>query len=331
MQTRALGSTGLQVSVVGLGAWQIGGDWGTVADDDAIATLHAAVDAGVTFVDTADVYGDGRSELLVGRLLRERGGEGPGGRLVVATKAGRRLTPQVAEGYTRANLDAFVDRSLANLGVDRLDLVQLHCPPTAAYYDPEVYGAMAAIRDAGKVAHWGVSVEKVEEAQKAVEQPVVQTVQIILNAFRQRPADRFLADAAAADVGVIARVPLASGLLTGRLTRDSDFAEDDHRRYNRHGEAFDVGETFAGVPYEVGLAAVDRLRPIVGDGDMPVFALRWVLSQEGVTTVIPGASRPDQARANAAVGAEPPLAADQLAAVRAVYDELIQPHVHIRW
>ncbi|WP_370325767.1 aldo/keto reductase [Euzebya sp.] len=327
MQTRTLGRTGYEISEVGLGAWQIGGDWGHTSEEDAMATLHAAVDAGMTFIDTADVYGDGRSERLVGRLLADRDDVD----LTVATKAGRRLDPHTADGYTRENLEGFVDRSLSNLGVERLDLVQLHCPPTDAYYRPELYEALEAIRDTGKVAHWGVSVEKVEEGLKAITHPVVETVQIIFNAFRQRPADLFLDQAAARDVGVIVRVPLASGLLTGKLSRDSDFAADDHRNFNRHGEAFDVGETFAGVPYEVGLDAVDRLRPIAGDEPLVRFALRWVLSHPAVSVVIPGARNREQAGQNAAASDAGPLTDDQVAAVREVYEDLVAEHVEVRW
>ncbi|MEE8603137.1 aldo/keto reductase [Euzebya tangerina] len=331
MHTRTLGRTGLEVSEVGLGAWAIGGDWGEVSETDAMATLHAAVDAGVTLIDTADVYGDGRSERLVGQLLRDR----PEVDLVVATKAGRRLDPHEASGYDRTNLETFVDRSLTNLGVDQLDLVQLHCPPWETYYQRSTYEAMEAITAAGKVAHWGVSVEKVEEALKAITHPVVETVQVIFNAFRQRPAELLFREAAARDVGILARVPLASGLLTGKMSAETTFAEDDHRNFNADGEAFDVGETFAGVPFEVGLEAVERIRAILGDGAdtdaMVSFALRWILSFDAVSTVIPGAKRPEQAMANAAVSGEGPLRGDHLPRVKAVYDELIAPHVHHRW
>lgn len=327
MQMRKLGRTGLQVSEVGFGAWAIGGSWGGVTDDDAMATLHAAVDAGVTFIDTADVYGDGRSERLIGQLLRDR----PDVDLTVATKAGRRLDPHTAEGYNRANLDAFVDRSLTNLGVQRLDLVQLHCPPWAVYYRPEIYAAMEAIRDSGKVARWGVSVEKVEQGLKAITHPVVETVQIVFNAFRQRPAELFLQQAAAQDVGVLARVPLASGLLTGKMSADTTFAPDDHRNFNRDGESFDVGETFAGVPFDVGLDAVDQLRPLTDGQPLATFALRWVLSHPEVSSVIPGARRPQQAVDNAAASASGPLKDRQMERARQVYDELIAKHVHTRW
>jgi aryl-alcohol dehydrogenase-like predicted oxidoreductase len=328
MQHRRLGSTAFEVSAVGFGAWALGADWGEVGEADAMAALHAAVDAGVTFVDTADVYGDGRSERFVARLRRER----PDAELVVATKAGRRLDPHVAAGYDRTNLTRFVDRSLANLETDALDLLQLHCPPPEVYRRPEVYAALDELRAEGKIRHYGVSVERVEEAEQALEHPGVETVQIIYNPFRQRPADRFLELARARDVGVIARVPLASGLLTGRMTAATRFAEDDHRHFNRHGEAFDVGETFAGVPFEVGLEAVEELRPLVPDGaTMAQFALRWILMADAVSTVIPGARNAAQATANATAADLDPLPPETMVAVREVYDRLIRPHVHDRW
>jgi aryl-alcohol dehydrogenase-like predicted oxidoreductase len=328
MEQRRLGSTGFEVSEIGLGAWALGADWGAVDEADAMATLHAAVDAGVTFVDTADVYGDGRSERFVGRLLRER----PEATLVVATKAGRRLDPHVADGYTPVNLTRFVDRSLTNLGVEALDLLQLHCPPAAVYGRTEVFAALDGLREAGKIRHHGVSVERVEEAEEAIGHPGVETVQIIFNPFRQRPADRLLALAVERDVGVIARVPLASGLLAGTMSASTTFAADDHRNFNRHGDAFDVGETFAGVPFEVGLEAVEELRPLVPPGaTMAQFALRWILMAGGVSTVIPGARSAAQARANAAAATLDPVDPDTMAAVREIYDRLIRPHVHDRW
>jgi aryl-alcohol dehydrogenase-like predicted oxidoreductase len=327
MRTRRLGSTGYEVSEVGFGSWAIGGDWGEVDDADALGALHAAVDAGVTFFDTADVYGDGRSERLLARLRRER----PGTEMVVATKAGRRLDPHVAEGYRAAALSGFVDRSLANLEVEALDLLQLHCPPTDVYYQPETFEALDALVAAGKVLHYGVSVEKVEEALKAAEYPGVETVQIIFNAFRQRPNGLFAQVAADRDLGVLARVPLASGLLSGKMSAATTFSSDDHRSFNRHGEAFDVGETFGGVPFEVGLEAVDELRPLVSDGPMARFALRWVLSHEWVSVVIPGARSPEQAAANAAASDDGPLDAGTMEAVRDVYRRLVAPHVHQRW
>lgn len=327
MRTRTLGRTGFEVSEVGFGAWAIGGSWGHVSEEDAMATLHAAVDAGVTFIDTADVYGDGRSERLIARLRRER----PDVQLVVATKCGRQLPRQTVEGYHRENLDRWVDGSRERLEVDTLDLVQLHCPPWDAYYQPELFAHLEDIKASGRVAHWGVSVEKVEEALKAIEYPVVETVQIILNAFRQRPTGLFLEQARRRQVGVLARVPLASGLLTGKMDASTTFPADDHRTFNREGASFDVGETFGGVPFEVGLEAVDALRPIVGDEPMARFALRWVLTFEEVSTVIPGARRPDQATANASASDAGPLSEEQMAAVREVYDRLIAPHVHHRW
>ena len=314
------------MGAVGLGCWQLGADWGEVDEGDALAVLHAAADEGVTFFDTADVYGDGRSERLVGRFLRERGDAG----LAVATKMGRRVE-QVPENYTRANFLAWNDRSRRNLGVDTLDLVQLHCPPTPVYSTDAVFDALDELVDTDRVAAYGVSVETVDEALTAIVRPNVASVQIIVNAFRQKPLERVLPAAQEAGIAVIARVPLASGLLSGRYTATTTFALDDHRSYNRHGEAFDVGETFAGVPYDVGLAAVERLRPLVPGGvAMARFALRWVLDQP-VTVVIPGARSPEQARGNAAAAALAPLSAEVHDAVREVYAELVAPYVHNRW
>ncbi len=328
LSKRAFGRAGWESTAIGFGAWAIGGSWGDVTEAEAKATLHAVLDAGVTFLDTADVYGDGRSERLIRDVLGERGGARP----LVATKAGRRLDPHVAEGYTAENLTAFVDRSLANLGVARIDLLQLHCPPTAVYHDAEVFAALEGLKAAGKIQQYGVSVETVDEAMAALGHPGVVSVQIIFNAFRQKPAARFFAAAEAAGVGVIARVPLASGLLTGKMAADTAFAADDHRNFNRFGEAFDVGETFSGVPYEVGLEAVERLRGLVPGGvTMAQFALRWILMHAAVTVVIPGARRPDQAAANAAADAVPALTEAQMGAVREVYDTLIAPHVAGRW
>src|SRR5581483_6493686 len=325
MRTRILGRTGHEVSEIGFGAWQIGADWGSVAEDEAMATLHAAVDAGVTFFDTADVYGDGRSERLVGRLRRERP------ELTVATKMGRRLE-QTVENYSPQHFREWNDRSRENLGMDTLDLVQLHCPPTDLYYHPEVFEDLEKMVEEGRIAAYGVSVERVEEALKAIEYPNVATVQIIFNAFRQRPASLFLPEAAKRNVGVIVRVPLASGLLSGKYTRDTTFGPDDHRTFNRHGEQFDVGETFAGVPFEVGLDAVQELRPLVPDGaTLAQLALRWILMHPGVTTVIPGARNPDQARTNAAAADLPPLSDHDMDRIEAVYRERIAPHVHQRW
>ncbi len=327
MRYRRLGKTGYDISAIGFGAWAIGGSWGQVDDVTSLRALHAAADAGVTFYDTADVYGDGHSERLIGRFLRERAGE----RLVVATKMGRRV-PQVTANYTPEAFIEWNDRSRENLGVDRLDLVQLHCPPTDVFYHPEVFAALDEMVGGGVIAHYGVSVERVEEGLKALEYPAVASVQIIYNIVRQRPADRFLAEAARRDVGVLARVPMASGLLTGKLTADSTFAADDHRNFNRQGESFDVGETFSGIEYAVGLQIVERLRPLVPEGStMAQLALRWVLMADAVTAAIPGARTPDQARANAAAADVAPLSVDTMAQIRAIYEELAQPLVHQRW
>lgn len=328
MRHRKFGRTGFTTTDIGFGAWQIGGAWGDVSEADGRAALHAALDAGMTFVDTADVYGDGRSEKIIADVLKERGGQRP----MVATKAGRRLSPHVADGYNKANLEGFIDRSLKNLGVERLDLVQLHCPPTDVYYRPEVFQALDEIKAAGKIANYGVSVEKVEEALKAIEYPGVVSVQIIYNIFRQRPARLFFEEAERRQVAVIARVPLASGLLSGKITRDTAFAADDHRNFNRHGEAFDVGETFAGVPFETGLQAVEEIRALVPAGQtMAAFALRWILMAEAVSVVIPGARNAEQARANAAAADLPAIPEDVMEATREIYYRLVAPHVHHRW
>ncbi|MBU1317456.1 MAG: aldo/keto reductase [Alphaproteobacteria bacterium] len=328
MRQHAFGRTSFTVSEIGFGAWQIGGSWGDVSEEDGRAALEAALDAGVTFIDTADVYGDGRSEKIIQSVLAARGGKRP----MVATKAGRRLSPHTADGYTKANLEAFVDRSLANLGVETLDLVQLHCPPTEVFYRPEVFGALDDLRQAGKIQSYGVSVEKVEEALKAIEYPDVVSIQIIYNLFRQRPADLFFKEARRKNVAVIVRVPLASGLLSGKINRETAFAADDHRSFNRHGEAFDVGETFAGVPFEVGLQAVEEVRKLVPAGaSMAAFALKWILMNEAVTVVIPGARNAEQARSNAAAADLAALSDDVMTAAREVYARLIAPHVHQRW
>jgi aryl-alcohol dehydrogenase-like predicted oxidoreductase len=315
------------VSAIGFGAWAIGGDWGTVDDADSLRALHAAADAGVTLFDTADVYGDGRSERLVGQLLRERRGES----LFVATKMGRRAPLDVAE-YTPGAFRGWVDRSRDNLGVDRLDLVQLHCLPTAVYYRPEIFAALDDLVSAQAIAAYGVSVERVEEALKAIEFPGVASVQIIYNLVRQRPAERFLAEAARRSVGVLARVPLASGLLSGRLTRETVFDASDHRRFNRHGESFDVGETFAGVDYETGLALVDELRSLVPTGaTLAQMALRWILMADALTAAIPGAKTPEQARANAAAADLAPLEPAVMERIASLYEERVRPLVHQRW
>ncbi len=327
MENRNAGRLGRQVGVVGLGCWQLGADWGQVEESDALAVLHAAADTGVNFFDTADVYGDGRSETLIGKFLRERGDAG----ITVATKMGRRVE-QTPENYTRENFLAWNDRSRANLGVDTLDLVQLHCPPTPVYSTDEVFDALDEMVEAKRVAAYGVSVETVEEALTAIARPGVASVQIILNALRLKPLERVLPAAAEAGVAIIARVPLASGLLSGKYTASTTFGADDHRNYNRNGDAFDVGETFSGVPFEVGLEAVERLRALVPAGaTMAQFALRWIVDQPGVTVVIPGARNAEQARANSAAADLAPLPAEALDEVRAVYDSLIRPLVHDRW
>lgn len=328
MHSIPFGRTGRTTTRLGFGAWAIGGTWGEVSLEDAKATLHAALDAGMTFIDTADVYGDGRSERIIREVLAER----PGDRPFVATKAGRRLNPHVAGGYTGANLEAFIDRSLLNLGVERLDLVQLHCPPTQVYADPEVFAALDAIKAKGKIADYGVSVETVDEAQAAILQPGVVSVQIIFNLFRMKPAQGFLSQAQARNVAVIARVPLASGLLTGKMRADSQFAADDHRSFNRNGEAFDKGETFSGVPFDVALQAVEDLRALVpADTTMAAFALRWILMEDAVTVVIPGAKTPVQARANAAAVDVPPLSPAAMEAAREIYARLLAPQVQALW
>jgi aryl-alcohol dehydrogenase-like predicted oxidoreductase len=316
---------GRTAGVVGLGAWQLGADWGEVSESDAHETLQAAVDAGVTFIDTADVYGDGRSEQIIGSFIKNRPG------LTVATKMGRRVA-QEPGNYTLDNFRAWTDRSRANLGVDTLDLVQLHTPPTPVFSSDAVFDALDTLVEEKRIRAYGVSVEKVDEALTAIARPGTASVQIILNAFRLKPLERVLPAAAEAGVGIIARVPLASGLLSGRYDEHTTFAENDHRNYNRHGAAFDVGETFSGVDFATGLEAVRRLRPLVPEGfTMAQFALRWVLDQAGVTVVIPGARNPEQARANAAVAGLPPLTDEAKAGVRAVYDELIRPQVHDKW
>ena len=328
MRHRQFGRTAFTTTDIGFGAWQIGGAWGDVSEADGRAALNAALDAGMTFIDTADVYGDGRSEKIIADVLKTRGGKWP----MVATKAGRRLSPHTADGYTKANLEGFIDRSLANLQVDRLDLVQLHCPPTEVFYRPEVFEGLEEIKASGKIADYGVSVSTVEEGLKAIEYPGVVSIQIIFNIFRQRPAHLFFKEAQRRNVAVIARVPLASGLLSGKITRDTAFAADDHRAFNRHGEAFDVGETFAGVPFEVGLQAVEEVRKLVPAGTgMAAFALRWILMNEAVSVVIPGARNAAQAEANAKAADLAPLSAEVMAATADIYDRLVAPHVHQRW
>jgi aryl-alcohol dehydrogenase-like predicted oxidoreductase len=325
VENREFSRMNRRAGVVGLGAWQLGADWGQVSEEDAHATLSAAVDAGVSFIDTADVYGDGRSEQIIGSFIKGRPG------LTVATKMGRRVAQEVAN-YHLDNFRAWTDRSRANLGVETLDLVQLHCPPTPVFSTDATYDALDTLVQEGRIAAYGVSVERVDEALAAITRPGTASVQIVLNALRLKPLEQVLPAAREAGVGIIARVPLASGLLSGRYDRGTTFAENDHRTYNRHGEAFDVGETFSGVDYETGLQAVERLRPLVPAGaTMAQFALRWVIDQPGVTVVIPGARNPEQARANAAAGDLAPLPAEALHAVRQTYDELIRPQVHDKW
>jgi aryl-alcohol dehydrogenase-like predicted oxidoreductase len=327
MNYRELGRTGWKVSDISFGAWAIGGAWGEVDDKDSLAALHAALDAGVNFFDTADVYGDGRSERLLAKLKKERTEK-----FYVATKAGRRLREQTPEGYSRENITQFIERSLRNLEAETLDLLQLHCPPTEVYYMPEVFEILDDLTRDGKIRYYGVSVEKVEEAVKAMEFPNVQSAQIIFNMFRQRPAELFFEQARKHKVGILARVPLASGMLTGKITRESKFAKDDHRAFNRKGEAFDRGETFSGVDFKVGLGTVEELKKLVPkDATMTQLALRWILEFPEVTCAIPGAKRPDQVAENAAASDLPPLSAETMKRVQALYEEDIKPLVHQYW
>ncbi len=327
MQYRELGRTGWEVSTISLGCWAIGGSWGPVDDDESLAALHRAAELGVNFFDTADRYGDGRSERLLARFRQEHGDE-----IIIATKIGRDLRPHVAEGYTRENLTEFVERCLVNLRTDTLDLVQLHCPPTGVYYMPETFSALDDLVIAGKIRHYGVSVEKVEEALKAIEYPGVQSVQIIFNLFRHRPAELLFEQAHRKGIGILARVPLASGLLTGKLTPDSTFASDDHRSFNRDGASFDRGETFSGVDFELALNAVDELRELCPAGmTLTQFALRWILMFPEITCAIPGARRPEQVEQNAAAADLPALSDETMADVRSIYDRLIRSSVHHCW
>jgi aryl-alcohol dehydrogenase-like predicted oxidoreductase len=327
MKYRELGQTGWKVSEISFGAWAIGGSWGDVSDKDSLDALHAALDGGVNFFDTADVYGDGRSERLMAKLKKDRKEK-----FYIATKAGRRLPKQTPKGYSRGNLTSFIERSLRNLDTDAIDLLQLHCPPTEVYYMPEVFGILDDLVKAGKLRHYGVSVEKVEEALKAIEFPNVQTVQIIFNIFRQRPGELFFAEAQKRKVGVLARVPLASGMLSGKITRESKFAKDDHRAFNRHGEAFDRGETFSGVDFEIGLHAVEELKKLAPkNATMAQLALRWILEFPAVTCAIPGAKRPAQVAENIAASDLPPLSAATMKKICAIYDAEIRPLVHHYW
>ena len=327
MNYRPLGRTGWKVSDISFGAWAIGGAWGNVSDDESLAALNQAIDSGVNFIDTADVYGDGRSERLIAQLKKTRKDE-----IIVATKAGRRLPKQTVAGYSRENLNGWVDRSLKNLSTDTIDLVQLHCPPTELYNRAEVFGMLDDLVKAGKIRYYGVSVEKVEEALKAIEYPNVQTVQIIFNCFRQKPAETFFPKAKEKRVGILARVPLASGMLTGKLRADSQFASDDHRNFNRHGEHFDVGETFSGVDYKAGLDAVEELRKLVPAGtSMTQCALRWIRRFDAVTCAIPGGKRPGQVAENSKASDLPALSADVMHRLKGIYDARVRGLVHGRW
>lgn len=329
MRYRTLGKTGYSVSTISFGAWAIGGSWGTVDDDESLAALRKFVQLGGNFIDTADVYGDGHSERLIAKILREHPG-----RITVATKAGRRLDPHVPEGYTAGNIEAFVERSLQNLGVDTLDLVQLHCPPTPVYDDARLFDGLSEIQRKGKVRHWGVSVETIDEAMTAIQYENVCTVQVIFNMFRPRPAEALFDEAKRRNVGILARVPLASGLLTGKFERGRTFAPDDHRNFNRLGQEFDAGETFSGLGdhLDAAYAAVDELRPLVPKGQtLAQFALRWILMNDAVSCAIPGARNVAQVAANVAASDLPPLTPEQLSAVRRIYHEMIAPHVAERW
>ncbi len=327
MKYRALGRTGWKVSEINFGAWAIGGTWGPVDDKESLDALRTAIDMGVNFIDTADVYGDGRSERLVGQICRESKEQ-----IYVATKAGRRLNPHVAEGYNKKNLTSFVEHSLKNLGVETIDLLQLHCPPTEVFYNPEVFGVLDEFVGQGKLRYYGVSVEKVEEALKAIEYPNVQTVQIIFNMFRQRPSELFFRQAKKRKVGILARVPLASGLLTGKMKPDTKFTADDHRTFNRHGEEFDRGETFSGVDYELGLEVVEQLKEICPENmSLVQFALKWILMFDAVTCAIPGARRPSQAEENFSASDLPAIPKETMDKVKEIYDSNIRKHVHHYW
>lgn len=327
MQYRKFGRTGWNVSEISFGAWAIGSAWGHVDDGESLAALNKALDLGVNLIDTADVYGDGHSEQLIAKLKKERSEP-----FYVVTKLGRRSNPHVADAYNRENMTAYVERSLKNLNVEALDLVQLHCPPTEVYYRPEVFGVLDDLVKAGKLKFYGVSVEKVEEGLKAIEYPGVQSVQIIFNMFRQRPAELFFPEAKRRQVGILARVPLASGLLTGKMSRETQFDADDHRKFNRHGEAFDMGETFSGVDYDTALEAVERIRPLVPAGaTMAQYALRWILMFDAVSCAIPGAKRPQQVDDNMGSASLPPLSEAEMRQIAQIYDELVRPLVHQRW
>ena len=328
MEYRDLGQTGMRVSEISLGTWAFGDGWGTVSEDDALSALNRAVDLGVNFLDTADVYGDGRSEKLIARLLKDR----PNDEILVATKAGRRLDPHTPEGYDYDNLSAFVERSLKNLGVEALDLLQLHCPPTEVYRQDSTFEALERLQKAGKVRNYGVSVEKIEEARMALDYPGVATVQIIFNVFRQKPAEEFFPLAEERSVGILARVPLASGLLSGKMRADREFGEDDHRNFNREGRAFDRGETFSGVDFETGLLAAEELKELVPEGNtLAQFALRWILMHPAVSCAIPGGKNPSQVEDNVAAAEMPPLSDDVMQRVREIYDRRVREEVHHQW
>jgi len=327
MKYRELGRTGYKVSEVSFGAWAIGGAWGPVDEQESLAALRKAIDMGVNFIDTADVYGDGKSERLVGQVCRESNEQ-----IYVATKAGRRLNPHTSEGYNKKNLSAFIERSLKNLDIETIDLLQLHCPPTEVYYRPEVFGAMDELVEEGKIRYYGVSVEKVEEALKAIEFPNVQTVQIIFNMFRQRPVELFFEQAKKKKIGILARVPLASGLLTGKMKPDTKFTSDDHRQFNRHGEEFDRGETFSGVDYELGLKVVEQLKAVCPENmTMVQFTLKWILMFDEVTCTIPGAKRPSQAAENFSTSDLLPIPIETMDKVREIYNQNIRESVHYYW
>jgi len=327
MEYRTLGRTGWNISAISFGTWAIGSAWGTVNDKDSLSALHRALDLGVNFFDTADVYGDGRSERLLAQLKQERKEK-----FIIATKAGRRLNPHTADGYNKKNLNAFIERSLRNLNTDTIDLIQLHCPPTEVYYMPEVFGILDDLVQIGKLRFYGVSVEKVEEALKAIEYPNVQSVQIIYNIFRQRPADLFFIEAQKRNVGILARVPLSSGMLTGKMTRQSTFEKDDHRLFNRNGEAFDRGETFSGVDYNLALEVVEQFRPLVPAGmTMTQFALKWILMNSTVTCAIPGAKNSKQAEENIKSVDMPPIPDSVMKKIKEIYDGCVRPLVHHYW
>jgi aryl-alcohol dehydrogenase-like predicted oxidoreductase len=327
VEYREFGKTGWRVSAISFGAWAIGSAWGNVDAAESLRALHRAADLGVNFFDTADVYGDGHSERLLAQLKRDRRDE-----IIIATKAGRRLEPHVSAGYNAKNLTAFIERSLQNLETEALDLLQLHCPPTEVYYRPELFGVLDELVQQGKIRNYGVSVEKVEEALKAIEYPNVRSVQIIFNIFRQRPAELFFTEAAKRKVAILARLPLSSGMLTGKLKSTSQFSADDHRSFNRRGEAFDRGETFSGVDYETGLSVIEELRELIPDGmTMAQFALRWILMFDAVTCPIPGAKRPAQVEENVRAADMPPLSTETMGKVRQLYERRIQPLVHHYW